>query len=252
MEASKTCDLLITYVKKSNLNFCLNESPFAISISIKKTFVKDKNGISRNSKLSQFEQQDFSFQDQNVPLQTTVANLETYQESLKHAISNMDIKLQASKNDSVELLDEKNRVEKAKELIEGQLNLKNKEFDELHVEITKLKSDKRELIIKVDTMENANLALKRELEDKTIQLREGLENVAIRIRNQRKSYEENLQELKDFKAKKISEEKRQRKVEKKKLRKEKKRLFKTATKHNHQILEAQEAVVGNLFETDIA
>ena len=191
-------------------------------MSIKKKYVKDKNGISRNSQLSQFEQQDFSFQDQNVSLQTTVANLETNQEALKHAISDMDIKLQKSKNDSDDLLDEKNWVEKAKEFIEGQLNLKNK-------------SENRGLIIKVDTMENENLGLKRELEDKTIQLKEGLENVAIRIRIQRKAFEENLKELKDFKAKKISEEKRQRKVEKKKLRKEKKKLFKAAAKRNHHL-----------------
>ena len=158
----------------------------------------------RLKELSQSEQQDFHFQDQNVSLKTTVANLETNQEDLKHAISDMDIKLQKSKSDSDILLDEKNRVAKAKEFIEGQLNLKNKEFDELHAENIKLKSDKSGLIIQVDTMENENLSLERELEDKTIQLKDGLENVAIRIKNQRKSFEENLKELKDFKAKKTS------------------------------------------------
>ena len=84
-------------------------------------------------------------------------------------------------------------------------------------------------------MESDKVALKRELEDKNKQLKEGLENAAIRIKNQKKSFEDNLKELKDYKAKKISEEKRQRKVEKKKLRKEKKKLFKAAAKHNHQL-----------------
>ena len=47
IDLSQTCDLLLSYVKKSNLNFSLNESPFAVSISIKKTYVKDKNGTLR-------------------------------------------------------------------------------------------------------------------------------------------------------------------------------------------------------------
>ena len=91
MDASKTSDLLITYVKKSNLNFSLNESPFAISISIKKTFVKDKNGMPRHSQLSEFEQQDSSIQNQNVSLETDVANFVSDQEAFKDAISDMDM-----------------------------------------------------------------------------------------------------------------------------------------------------------------
>ena len=62
-------------------------------------------------------------------------------------------------------------------------------------------------------------------------------------------HEENLKELKDFKATKMREEKRQRKAEKKKFRKEKKRLLKAVSKNIHQ-LEASESVVDNLFESN--
>jgi lipoate synthase len=76
-------------------------------------------------------------------------------------------------------------------------------------------------------MESDKVALKRELKEKNNQLNGGLENVAIQIRNRRKSFEENLKELKDFKEK----------------------TCKAATKSNHQ-LGASELVVGNLFEID--
>ena len=53
MDPIQTCDLLLTYVKNSNLNFSLKESPFSVFLSIKKTFVKDRNGSVRFSKICQ-------------------------------------------------------------------------------------------------------------------------------------------------------------------------------------------------------
>ena len=53
MDASETCEYLLSLVKKSNLNFSLSESPFAVTLNIKKTFIKDLRGVSRTSKISQ-------------------------------------------------------------------------------------------------------------------------------------------------------------------------------------------------------
>ena len=58
--------------------------------------------------------------------QSTVAKLESNQEALKHALSDMEIKLQKSENDKADLLDEKNCVGKAKEIIEVRLDMKQK------------------------------------------------------------------------------------------------------------------------------
>ena len=199
----------------------------------------------RHPQLPEFEQQDSSIQGQNMFLQTEVANLESDQEAFKHAISDMDSKLQKSKTEIADLLSEIKCEIKAKELIEGQLTMKNQDFNELHDETLKLKNEKREL----DTMETETIALRKELEDNKNRLKEGLEKVELKIKSQRKSFEENLKELKDFKATKMREEKRQRKAEKKKFRKEKKRLLKAVSKNIHQ-LEASESVVDNLFESD--
>ena len=45
MAASKAFDKIIDCVKSSNLNFCLQLSPFSATISVKKTLIKDKAGF---------------------------------------------------------------------------------------------------------------------------------------------------------------------------------------------------------------
>ena len=45
MDASQACHIVVTTVKASRLNFFLQESPFAITLNIKKTFIKNQDGI---------------------------------------------------------------------------------------------------------------------------------------------------------------------------------------------------------------
>ena len=45
MAAAKAFDKILDDVKTSNLNFCLQLSPFSATISLKKTLVKDKAGL---------------------------------------------------------------------------------------------------------------------------------------------------------------------------------------------------------------
>ena len=51
MAASKAFDQILEYVKSSNLNFCLQLSPFSANISIKKTLTKDKSGVHLNPRI---------------------------------------------------------------------------------------------------------------------------------------------------------------------------------------------------------
>ena len=44
VDASKTCDVILSHIKPSNLNFSLTESPFSVQIRIRKTFITYKNG----------------------------------------------------------------------------------------------------------------------------------------------------------------------------------------------------------------
>ena len=114
MDPFQTCDLLLSYIKKSNLNFSLNESPFAVSVSIKKTFVKNKNGTIRHPSLSDSVIQDTFVKkkgqiyfDENSSLKDTIAHYEADQEAFKHAIHDLDMKLQKSKVEVADLISEK-------------------------------------------------------------------------------------------------------------------------------------------------
>ena len=49
MDPVATCDLLLSYLKLSNLNFHLAESPFSAYIEIRKTFIMDKSGSYKTS-----------------------------------------------------------------------------------------------------------------------------------------------------------------------------------------------------------
>ena len=51
MDPVKVCDLVLSYLKQSNLNFYVVESPFSVSIEIRKTFIRDKSGTYRTSGL---------------------------------------------------------------------------------------------------------------------------------------------------------------------------------------------------------
>ena len=43
----ETCESILSYLKKPNLNFQLSESPFAANIEIKKSFIRNKDGSER-------------------------------------------------------------------------------------------------------------------------------------------------------------------------------------------------------------
>ena len=44
MNASKACDVVISTLKESCLNFFLQESPFGITINVRKSFIKNQAG----------------------------------------------------------------------------------------------------------------------------------------------------------------------------------------------------------------
>ena len=49
LNPSDACDVLLSYVKRSNLNFQISESPFSVNIEIKKSFIRNKNGVERSA-----------------------------------------------------------------------------------------------------------------------------------------------------------------------------------------------------------
>lgn len=52
MDANQACDVLVSHLKQSNLNWNLVESPFSLTINLKKSFIKDREGNPRTSGFS--------------------------------------------------------------------------------------------------------------------------------------------------------------------------------------------------------
>ena len=124
MDPNQTCEVILTHLKKSNLNFSLVESPFGVKIYIKKTFIRDQNGVPRTSGIS----------DRNVHLleeNQTLRNIASGQSNEivnnQHAVRTLGLSLEKAKVQIAEVLREKNAVVIAKEPIQYALDDKIRE-----------------------------------------------------------------------------------------------------------------------------
>ena len=92
MDPNQTCDLLLSYLKKSNLNFSLSESPFAATIYLKKSFIVDKHGVSRTSGITE---QPVSEVD--IALKKIVTGQQIEIVNYQHALNNLGMNLEKAK-----------------------------------------------------------------------------------------------------------------------------------------------------------
>ena len=101
-----TCDIILSYLKKSNLNFQLSESPFAATIEIKKSFIRNKDGSER---LPVFEELPSSIKHENQilvalnsALKISLAEKESEKDTFSNIIKELEMKvkkLTAKQND---------------------------------------------------------------------------------------------------------------------------------------------------------
>ena len=52
MNPNQTCELILQQIKESNLNFTLTETPFSVTLNIKKSFINYKSGLVKSSGFS--------------------------------------------------------------------------------------------------------------------------------------------------------------------------------------------------------
>ena len=124
MNPNQTCEIILAYLKKSNLNFSLVESPFGVNIYIKKTFIKDKNGVLRSSGISD---QSIQFLQENHYLKNLVNDQLHEIVNYQNAVQKVGISLEKAKLQIEEVLTEKNEVKSAKDSIENALSDKIRE-----------------------------------------------------------------------------------------------------------------------------
>ena len=111
MNANQTCDHVLNFVKNSNLNYSINESPFSVTISIKKTFIKDKSGCVRGPKIDEFPRyncqlldENKTLTDENQFLQADIGQQKSENKALKNTVKNLGITLEKTKDELAHLL----------------------------------------------------------------------------------------------------------------------------------------------------
>ena len=123
---TKIFENVLQQVKLSRLNFRLDESPFSAVINLRKSFIKDKSGIVLR------------------PPPPLIPELD------KNKILQLEKVVQSLQNDLESAVDDCGKVYKYKAKLEGDLDIKSKEIDQLLAQNQKLigetKNIKREKI----------------------------------------------------------------------------------------------------------
>ena len=108
VNASKVCDFLISVLKASHLNFYLQESPFAVNINVKKTFIKNHAGVEVLPDVDNFSCIKCQAADNNVVVKDTVGEDDEKYDKLNDTIHDLSCKLEKAKNELSETMEEKN------------------------------------------------------------------------------------------------------------------------------------------------
>ena len=150
MDANYAADTIISAIKKSNLNFYIQESPFSLLINLRKTFIKNKNGViiqppireTTNDSTEQVKK----LEQENYNLRDTVERLEAELNVTKNVLKEMRVELEKTKSENL------NAFSTANEAIEQTRNIEN-ENKALHQKNEDLQANIETLEIEKHTTE---------------------------------------------------------------------------------------------------
>ena len=205
MDPIQTSDVVLSYVKKSNLHFSLQETPFSVYITIRKRFIKDGN----NQKQGSFAGENCcqllaaieTLKSENIESKEQFA---AEQEESNNIIQNLQTKLEKAKIELSNLFYEKNEIIKTSDKT---LSDKESELATFKNTITALKD------------ENKKLKLEKKSSDKTTKTNEKeITNLKSKVENLSDNF------------KKIKNDSNNQTNENKKLKNEKEKLERTLQK----------------------
>ena len=140
MAANQTLEMLLDQVKSSNLNFHLQQSPFAATISIKTSFVKDKAGVSLHPHYHLL-----SPNSDNKKLVAQISNLKKENSSLREDVEGALGDSETAHNNAQLLENKLGAVTLLNKKLEQENQKLENEASEIRVELEKLKTDKNML-----------------------------------------------------------------------------------------------------------
>ena len=186
MNANQACDIVVATLKSSRLNFFLQESPFSITVNIKKTFIKNQAGSEIYPDVEDFSCIKCKMSVSNQVVKNTTGEIDDKDCDLKDTIQDLSIKLDKAKIELSEVMTEKNTLlagfrditdvrnderdehKHEIELFRGELKKKDEEFiKELkrseilsenlllaEAQLENLKSEEKKLVYNVETNNN--------------------------------------------------------------------------------------------------
>ena len=212
MTPNEVCAEIIRTVNASNLNFQVNQTPYSMYISIRKKFLKDRQEGNLYS-----ENQSKDLKNENEYLREEYEKLyglykTTFQKNihLESEISKFEDQLEQNRRNEVY----------AREFEKENKALKN-EKEKLKETSENLRKENKDLKSELDDLKKAKCSLNRKLRNLKKELAEEMKKSEKNLKN----LEKKCLELKEFKNKKLSEERDARMKQKKELKKEKKKKW---------------------------
>ena len=193
MDANYAAEIVISSVKKSNLNFFVQESPFSLVINIRKTFIKNKIGnVLQPPTIDKTNEQRTKLEE------NSLEQLESQLNKTRNALHELSIELEKSKTETFDAVSKALDAKKDAEKLETEnkaLNLKN---DDLQKKIEILKSEKNASnknvkckVKEISTLEVKNKDLEEQIENIEIEKNKLKEEVVIKDDEVRKTMDEN-------------------------------------------------------------
>ena len=186
MDASYAADVVISSVKKSNLNFFIQESPFSLLIKIRKTFIKNKSGNVLQADASDTKN---TTKEQKKELeQDSIEQLETELNETKEALHRLTVDHEKAKTETIKALSEARELKRMVEKHENENKALKKKNDDLQLNIDNLKREKIEssenmtskvqeigkLEIEINTIEEKTKSAIEDLKIENIKLKEDI------------------------------------------------------------------------------
>ena len=135
MDAAATCEILLSTIRASNLNFSSQETPFSVLLSIRKSFIKAKNVEILPSYLK--TSAPVSVKDLEIKinyLETKVGQLQAEKEESNSTINDLANKLEKAKTTISDMIIEKKKMLKTKDS-------SDKKLDDKELEVNILKTN---------------------------------------------------------------------------------------------------------------
>ena len=167
--ANFVCNQLIRVIKESNLNYLVNETPYSAFITIRKKFVKNRDGqeaFEVDSTVNDLALGDVVLRQENLAIRQKLKDLETVRSQLSVTNEELDLKNEALENDTKKLESEKSSLFIRLEVAQGQISNLSDRLNKQVEDTKEIKVEKDNLGVKLKDTATKIVKLESELKEK--------------------------------------------------------------------------------------